>query len=140
MPRIKIDLPEKFVFKTEIPLRISDINYGGHLGNDAILSIMQESRLHFFKNYGCTELDLFGVSVIQSDAAIVYKSEGFYGDVLVCEVTAGDISRAGFDLYYRLTNNATQKEIAHGKTGMVCFDYNNRKVVSVPEQFSKLFL
>jgi hypothetical protein len=39
MARVKIDLPDKFIFKTEIPIRINDINYGGHLGNDAVLSI-----------------------------------------------------------------------------------------------------
>ena len=139
MPRIKIELPEKFSFKTEIPVRISDINYGGHLGNDAILTIMHEARMQFLKSINCTELDLFGVSVIQADTAIVYKSEGFYGDILVCEVTPGDFSRAGFDLYYRFTNKTTGKEIAHAKTGMMCFDYDERKVVSVPQEFVKLF-
>ncbi|MCU0364969.1 MAG: hypothetical protein MUE93_04775 [Ignavibacteriaceae bacterium] len=41
MPRIKIETPDKFIFSTEIPIRITDINYGGHLGNDSLLSIIQ---------------------------------------------------------------------------------------------------
>lgn len=39
MIRVKIELPEKFIIVTEIPLKISDINYRGHLGNDSVLSI-----------------------------------------------------------------------------------------------------
>ena len=45
MSRIKIPLPEKKDFSTEIKLRISDINYGGHMGNDAVLTIVHEARL-----------------------------------------------------------------------------------------------
>ncbi len=139
MSRIEIELPGEFRFKTQIPVRINDINYGGHLGNDSILTIMHEARLQFLKSINCTELNLFGASVIQADTAIVYKSEGFYGDILTCEVTPGDFSRAGFDLYYRLTNSENGKEIAIGKTGMVCFNYEKRKVISVPAEFVKMF-
>ncbi|MCY7361571.1 MAG: thioesterase family protein [Ignavibacteria bacterium] len=137
MARIKIDLPEHFIFKCEIPIRISDINYGNHLGNDAVLSIMHEARLQFLKSINCTELDLFGASLIQSDAAIIYKAEAHYGDILICEIAVDDITRVSFDLYYRLINKATQQEVAIAKTGMVCYDYNIKKVVSVPEGFVK---
>jgi len=34
MQRIKIDLPEFFSFTTPIKIRITDLNYGGHVGND----------------------------------------------------------------------------------------------------------
>jgi acyl-CoA thioester hydrolase len=139
MARIKIDLPEKFSFTCEIPIRISDINYGNHLGNDAVLSIMHEARLQFLAHYDCTELNLFGASLIQADTGIVYKSEGHYGNQLFCELTAAEFTRLGFDIYYRITNLATNKELAIAKTGMVCYDYINKKVVEVPEGFKKLF-
>ena len=45
MARVEIELPEQFPFATEIPIRISDINYGNHLGNDAVLSLAQEARV-----------------------------------------------------------------------------------------------
>ena len=93
MPRIKIDLPEKFIFTTEIAVRITDINYGGHVGNDSILSILQEARVQFFKSMNSSELDLFGTSVIMGDVAIVFKNESFYGDVLNIEIFVQDISK-----------------------------------------------
>ena len=139
MARIKLQLPEKFIFTTEITVRISDINYGGHLGNDAVLSIIHESRLRFLKNYNYSEMDIEGVGLILSDSVIVYKSEGFYGDILTIEVTAGDFTKHGCDIFFKMTNKKTCKEIVRAKTGIVFFDYNNRKVQQTPEKFKALF-
>ena len=135
MNRIKVNLPESFSFKTEIPLRITDINYGGHLGNDKILSLIQEARVRFLKNLGYSEMDVEGFGIIMLDAAVQYKSESFYGDIMLIEVGAGDFDKLGFDMYYRLSNKETGKEIAIAKTGIAIFDYDKRKVVPVPEKF-----
>ena len=140
MARIKIELPEKFNFKTEIPIRVADINYGGHLGNDSLLSIIQEARVQFLNSIGSTELNFFGVAMIMSDVAVVYKSEGFYGELLKIEIAVAEISRVGFELLYKVSELKANREVAIAKTGMVSFDYKNRKVVSVPDEFKKLFL
>lgn len=136
MQRIKIDLPATFGFTTEIPVRITDINYGGHVGNDTVLSIIHESRMQFLRHHGFTELDLGGVGVIMSDVAIQFKNELFYGDVIIASVTAGSFSRIAFDLYYKLEKRSGDNTmlVAAAKTGMVCFDYDNRKTVAVPEE------
>lgn len=135
MSRVKIELPEKFLFSTHIPVRITDINYGGHLGNDTILSIAHEARLQFLNSLGFDELNIGGASIIMADAAIMFRSEVFYGDMIKAEVTVGEISSSGFDLYYRFSNEKNQKEVARIKTGMVCFDYKERKIIAVPEVF-----
>ena len=132
MARIKLDLPQTFHFATTIPIRITDLNYGGHVGNDTILSLLHEARVRYLKNFGYSELDLAGVSLIMGDVAIEFKSELFYGDELKAYVTAFDFSRVGFDLAYKLVKSEDDKVVALAKTGMVCFDYNTRKVASIP--------
>jgi acyl-CoA thioesterase FadM len=135
MQRIKIELPNQFAFITEIPVRITDINYGGHLGNDSVLSIMHEARMQYLKHHGLTELDLGGVGVIMSDVGIQFKNELFYGDVVIASVTAGAFSKVAFDLYYKLERKGDKNLlVAAAKTGMVCFDYEKRKTVAVPEK------
>ena len=135
MPRIKIEIPEKFLFKTEISVRISDINYGGHLGNDSLLSIIHEARVRFLKHLGYSEPDVESTGIIMNDAAIQYKAESFYGDDLLIEVGVMDFSKIGCDIVYRISNKNSKIEIAVAKTGIVFFDYKNKKVVSVPEKF-----
>jgi acyl-CoA thioesterase FadM len=138
MSRVKIDLPENFIFITEIPLRISDINYGGHLGNDSVLSIFQEARIRFLKQFGYSEIDIEGTSIIMTDAAVQYKSQGYYGDILIVELTVDDIQKIGCDFYYRATNKLNGKIVAIGKTGIAFFDYKKNKLTSVPDKFIQL--
>jgi acyl-CoA thioester hydrolase len=139
MSRIKIELPGKFVFHCKIPVRITDINYGNHLGNDSVLSIIHEARVQFLAHYGCTELNVFGKALIMTDVAIAFKSEGFYGDTLEVGIIPEEFTEHGFDLLYKLTSVKTGKEIAAAKTGMVCFNYDTRKVAPLPGEFSRLF-
>ncbi|HLA68382.1 MAG TPA: thioesterase family protein [Bacteroidota bacterium] len=139
MPRIKFDLPNKFHFSTEIPVRIGDINYGGHLGNDAVLSLAHEARVRFFRHHGWTELDVEGASIIMADAAIMFKAEAFYGDVLIVEVAVDDLTDLSCDLLYKFTNKESRKEIARVKTGIVFFDYTSRKPIRMPESFRSAF-
>lgn len=135
MARIKIEMPENYTFSTELPIRISDINYGGHLGNDAVLSMVHEARIRFLNYYHYTELDVEGFGIIMTDSAIVYRSEGFHGETVKIDVVVDDFNKYGCDIYYLLSNKKTGAEIAHAKTGIVFFDYNERKVVTVPEGF-----
>lgn len=137
MARIKIEIPKKFIYKTEIPIRISDINYGGHLGNDSLLSIIHEARLQFLNHLGYSESYVEGVGIIMIDSAIQYKSEGFYGDELLVEIAVNDFSGLGCDFVYRLTNKNSKKEIAVAKTGIVFFNYEKRKTAPVPTEFKK---
>jgi acyl-CoA thioester hydrolase len=134
MARIKINLPEKFSFSTIIPIRITDLNYGGHVGNDTVLTLLHEARIQFLKRFDYTELDFEGTSLIMSDAAIEFKAELFYGDVVKAYVTAADFGKVGFDICYKLVKSKDEKLVATAKTGMVCFDYSNRKIVPVPAE------
>ena len=139
MARMTIEMPDGFDYATDIPVCIHNINYGGHLGNDALLSLIHEARVRFLKNHGFSESDIGGAGIIMVDTAILYKSESFHGDILTFEVGAGNVTRAGCDFFYRVTNRATGKEVAHARTGIVFFDYGKRKVVSTPDVFANLF-
>ena len=139
MQRIRIELPEKFSFTTHIPVRITDINYGNHVGNDTILSIIHEARMQYLQHHGLTELNLGGPGVIMSDVGIQFKHELFYGDVVIASVTAGAFSKVAFDLYYKLEKRSGDQAllVAAAKTGMVCYDYARKKTVSVPDEVKK---
>ena len=137
MARMEIDLPEKFVHHTELTVRASDLNYGGHVGNDAILTLMQEARISFYRALGIRdEVSIDGkVGQIITDASLIYKSESFLGDVLVFDIGISGYNKYGFDMYYLISNKETRKEVARGRTGILCFDYERRKVVSIPQTF-----
>lgn len=136
MARIKIDLPAKFCFVTKIPIRITDINFGGHVGNDTILSIVHETRAQFFKHCGYDELDFAGAGTIMSDVAIEYKTQTYYGDEIIASIAVGEITKVAFDLLYKLEKKSADGKtvsVAYAKTWMVCYDYASKKVTTIPE-------
>ena len=137
MARIKIDLPSKFSFSTTIPVRITDINFGGHVGNDTILSLVHEARAQFFTYCGYHELDFAGAGTIMSDVAIEYKNQTYYGDSIVASVAVGEITKVAFDLFYKLEKRSTDGKlvpVAFAKTWMVCYDYDLKKVTAIPAE------
>jgi 4-hydroxybenzoyl-CoA thioesterase len=137
MARIKIDLPEHFAFSTDLPLYLSHINYGNHLDNALLLTIVSEARFRFFQSLGYTELDVEGVGIVVADAAVQYRSEGHHGETMRVRMAPDDFSKYGFDLLWRMDDVASGREVARGKTGIVFFDYSSRQIAPVPDAFAR---
>lgn len=138
MAKSKFPLPSKWLFETHLDVHISDINYGGHMGNDAFLRLAHEVRIRFLNKYGFSEKNINGRGLIMSDAAIRFLAEAFHGDTLAIQTGISTFSRTGFDMVYRISRGETQ--IAHIMTGMIFFDYTTRKVVRIPELFQTKIL
>ena len=137
MSRPHITLPDSFPYSMELPVRVTDINYGGHLGNDKVLTLVHEARVGYLGSLGLQEMDMGdGAGLIMADAAIEFRAEAHHGDVLRISVAVTNLARAGFDIVYLLEALRTDiVRVAVVRTGMVCFDYARRKVVSIPEGF-----
>jgi acyl-CoA thioesterase FadM len=135
MNRIKLSLPDNFHFTAEIAVRITDINYGGHLGNDSFLTLLHEARQQYLLAYGYEELSFEGTGLIMTDVVLEFKKEISYPGTIRISVTAADFDKLGFDLYYLLELLTPEGAILAGKakTGMLCFDYGLRKKVAVPD-------
>jgi acyl-CoA thioester hydrolase len=137
--RIKVDLPDAFSFSTEIEVTIAYINYGGHMGNDSLMTILQEARLRFLESFGYSEMDVEGTGIIMTDAAIEYKAECFRGDRLRIQVAAADPGGRGCDICYLMQNLSTGKVAVRAKTGILFFDYETRRPAHMPPGFRTRF-
>ena len=136
MARLKIELPEHFSYTTQIPVRITDLNYGGHVGNDNILSIIHEARVQYLLHHGYQELNIEGVGLIMSDVGIEFKNELFYGETILASVAAGEFSKLGFEIIYKLEKESGGKRVivVLAKTMMVSYNYELKKITPFPEQ------
>lgn len=139
MARIQLALPPRFIFDTRVQIHIGDINYGGHLGNDAILRLAHEARLRWLKSQGYSELDISGLGLIMTDAAVVYRAEAFHGDTLHFQLGLIDFNQYGCDIVYLASDDKTGKEVARLKTGIVFFNYQARKIAPIPADFRLRF-
>ncbi len=55
----------KNFFETEYKVIVSDINYGGHMGNERALIIFQQARMEWLNSIGYDEADIEGKGLIQ---------------------------------------------------------------------------
>jgi len=135
MVKIKIDLPDTFPFTTLIPVRITDVNYGGHVGNDSILSMIHEARAQFLAMDGFSEVNFGGAALILRDVVIQFKKELFYGDKLRVSVAVTHLTGAAFTLLYKMEKETNDQRFlaVTACTGMVCFDYSLKKIIPLPE-------
>lgn len=134
MARIRLEIPAELPFATELVVRVGDVNYGGHLGNDALLALLQEARLQFLGTLGYSEVSCDGHGLIMADAAVVYKAQVFRGDRLRIAAGTGDFTGSGFDLLYRVTDADTDALVALAKTGMVLFNYAAGRPVRLSDE------
>jgi len=134
MERIKISLAGTYAFSANITIRITDLNYGGHVGNDVFLSLIHEARLQFLQHVGYSELNFAGTGLIMADAAIEFKRELVYGNELKISVAAKGFDKLGFDIIYLMEVKEGENWLTAGKakTGMLCYDYKSKKKVPIP--------
>ncbi|MFP8780420.1 acyl-CoA thioesterase [Hydrogenophaga sp. RWCD_12] len=135
MARIRFELPERFVFATQIQIYISHVNQGGHLDNAQLLTLVSEARVRFFRSLGHRESDVSGCPIVVGDLVAQYKSEGFHGETMRVRMLPQDFNRYGFDLVYCMDDLDTGREVARGKIGIVFIDRAARKPTPVPPPF-----
>lgn len=138
MPRVKIAMPEKFLFSMEYPVRFSDLDYARHLNSVAMVNVLHEARLQFLAQLGLTESNIFGLGMVVTDMAIDYRSESFARDILVVQVGVDKFNRYGCDICFQVTNSALDRNVCNAKMGVVLFDFDKHKIAPVPPAFKSL--
>lgn len=151
--KIRIPIPPKELneysleqaphFSTSLTLRVGDMNYGNHMGNDTVLSLAHEFRIRFFHQYLQNELSFFKRGIIMSDSAIQYRAQGFWAQEIKANLWFIPTGSTRFDIYYQLQSpkdkpheDSSQQwyDVAYVKTGQVFFDYEKQKVSSPQDQ------
>jgi acyl-CoA thioester hydrolase len=133
--RIQFELPDRFVFATQLQIYISHVNQGGHLDNAQLLTLVSEARVRFFKSLGHRESDVAGCPIVVGDLVAQYKSEGFHGETMRVRMLPRDHNRCGFDLVFCMDCVDTGREVARGKIGIVFIDRATRRPADVPPAF-----
>lgn len=123
------------MFSINYKVTISDINYGGHMGNERALLLFQQSRIDFFKSLGVSEINVGDdVGTIQKDAHVYYKSEVHMGDELVITIKNIEIKKTSLNFIY-VVEKEDRKVVLEGSTVIVAFDYEKKKVARFPQEF-----
>ncbi len=133
MSRGNLGLPPRFDFGTELTVQARDINYGGHLGHDAAVSLLHEARRRWLAAAGYDEAGSGGAGLIMLELEVHYAAEAFWADRLRVDMSASGIGAARCQFRYRISRAG--QEVLRARTLMGFFDYAARRVVRRPADF-----
>ena len=91
----KISIPAPFCFQTSLTVQVSDINYGGHVGNERYLLFAQETRMRFLSTIGCSEQHFGPFGLVLTEAHVEFFHELFHGNTIRISLAIGNPSFAG---------------------------------------------
>ncbi len=135
MGRVKNEKQAKYEFSCNIELRVGDFNYVGHVGNSQMIGLVHDARIKLLKELGVSEKNLGDgkTGLVIADITANFKAEVFPGDIVAVKSHIGDIGETGLRIFHCVTNN--QNTAALIETGIVAFDYQERKRASIPKEF-----
>ncbi|WP_440940079.1 acyl-CoA thioesterase [Immundisolibacter sp.] len=129
----RLALPERLPFVCTLTVQARDINYGGHLGHDAAVSLLHEARRRWLAAAGFDEADSAGAGLIMLELEVHYAAEAFWGDRLRAELALVPLGAARCEFRYRLGRDG--HDVLRARTLMGFFDYRARRVVRRPPAF-----
>ena len=136
MARIKLTPLDHYQNVYQTAVEVTDLNYGNHLGNDALVGIIHRARVHFLHRLGAGENDLGDgkTGILLADLIFNYIGESFLFDKLDVESSIGELRSKGFRMFHRITVEQ-DRSIALAEIGIVAFNYRKRKVARIPVSF-----
>ncbi|MDZ4726061.1 MAG: four helix bundle protein [Leptospira sp.] len=138
MAKVDLPLPSKYHFKTEIPIRKTDLWGELHVSFATVLDLVLEAHLQFFQYLGFSVLDIYGRSIIFSNATVTYESELLFGDLVEAKVTIENLREKSFELFFHLTKDHGMVSVTRVRISVLFFNYEERKVVPIPKEFLDL--
>ncbi len=137
MQRLELEFPQaQCLHRYALTVRISDINYGRHLGHDAIVGLFHEARAQAFEALGHHEWDVAGYPSVVAELAIEYRSEARWGDELIAETAILPAEGKALSVYQRLKRPADGRCVAVARLALVLLDPERGRPVAVPASFN----
>ncbi|MDT8895000.1 thioesterase family protein [Halomonas sp. I1] len=133
MERVRLEFPEADIcHRHPLSVRITDMNYGRHLGHDAVVSLMHEARVQALASLGLSEGDMGGYLCVAADLAVQYQAESRWPDALVVDTAIPVPSRKAITVYHRLRRESDVRTVATARLNLMLVDPDAGRPVPVP--------
>lgn len=120
-------------FSIPLTVRVSDLNYGNHVGYQNYFSYFQEARMAYLTRLGYSELDIEGYGMIVGEANCKYKQELFLNDRIQVACRTKSIKGKRFVMEYRISRD--DHICAEGFTHNYCYDDQAKTIARLPAAF-----
>lgn len=138
MERVKLDFPaEAVIHRHPLTVRVTDMNYGRHLGHDAVVSLLHEARIQAFAALDLPEWDMHGYPSVVADLAVQYHSEARWPDALLIETAVPEPQGKALIIYQRIYQADSEQLVATSRVNQLLIDLATGRPVEVPTQIKQ---
>ncbi|MBE9583636.1 acyl-CoA thioesterase [Mucilaginibacter sp. JRF] len=119
-------------FKTDIPIRFSDLDAYGHVNNAVYLTYFEIARSSYWSEAIGWDQKMAGVILGRSE--INYLKPLTLNDKISCYVRTTRIGNSSFDMMHVLVKHTPHGEeiCTTGKTVCISYDYTSNRSVAIP--------
>ncbi|MGM0988369.1 MAG: acyl-CoA thioesterase [Pseudomonadota bacterium] len=133
MERVRLSFPTGDVMhRHPLTVRVTDMNYGRHLGHDALVSLLHEARVAAFATRDLREWDLGGYPCVAADLAVQYQAETRWPDALVVETAIPEPGRKAIGVYHRILRERDGATVATARLNLLLVDPRDGRPVAIP--------
>lgn len=126
-----------FKFSEIIKPRITDINYGGHLGHMEIIGLLHEVRAQFLRKNGLSELEIEGCVLFMKKLSINYTNQAYWDNELQVKMVL-KTDKAKIIFQYEILNLNLNNVTADAEATMVLVDRLSQKIIKPHLFFQKV--
>ncbi|MDN6321952.1 MAG: acyl-CoA thioesterase [Halomonas sp.] len=138
MERVKLEFPaEAIIHRHPLAVRVTDMNYGRHLGHDALVSLLHEARIQAFAALGLSEWDMHGYPTLVADLAVQYQSEARWPDALIIATAVPEPQGKALTVYQRIYQAETEQIVATARVNQLLIDVASGRPIEVTEQIQQ---
>jgi acyl-CoA thioester hydrolase len=137
MPRIKLKAPGNYTYSSSQTVRVTDVNYGGHLANNAVAGLLHQARIELLAELGVSEMDLGDgkTGLIMTDMGVTFGAEAFMLDKLTVLSEFSEVRGSTFRMCHALKRG--DDLIVLAEMGFAGYDYQAHKLSRLPAAFVK---
>ena len=134
MERVAIEFPaDAVIHRHTLSVRVTDMNYGRHLGHDALVSLLHEARAQALGRLHLPEWDMGGYPSVVVDLAIQYQQEARFPEVLVIETAVPEPQGKALTVYQRVLKEGSETVVATARINKLLLDLGAGKPVPIPD-------
>ncbi|WP_219861318.1 acyl-CoA thioesterase [Vreelandella piezotolerans] len=134
MERVSLDFPlAAVIHRHSLTVRVTDMNYGRHLGHDALVSLLHEARAKAFMALDLPEWDMHGYPSVVVDLAVQYQQQARFPDALVIETAVPEPEGKALTIYQRVIKADTGDVVATARVNKLLLDLAVGRPVAIPD-------
>lgn len=124
----------RYNFFIPLTVRVSDLNYGNHVGYQNFFSFFQEARIAYLRQFDYSELDIGGCGIIVAEANCKYKRELHLNDAITVACGISKLKSKMFTMEYMISKDDVI--CAKGYTINLCYDHHGKSIARMPKAFA----